>query len=78
MENKNENLFRSSFFRKLFLSYVLLILFALGLFCVWYLHTYNEQNRTAVREESVTVQCMRSRDPVTEGYEGVATGKQNP
>lgn len=30
------------------------------------------------REESVTVQCMRSRDPVTEGYEGVATGKQNP
>lgn len=52
MENKNENLFRSSFFRKLFLSYVLLILFALVLFCVWYLHTYNEQNRTAVRERA--------------------------
>jgi len=52
MENKNENLFRSSFFRKLFLSYVLLILFSLVVFCAWYLYSYNENQRAAVRENA--------------------------
>ena len=38
---KTENLFRSSFFRKLFLSYVLLIVVSLAVFCSWYLWSYN-------------------------------------
>ena len=33
MEGKNENLFRSSFFRRLFLSYVLLILATIAVLC---------------------------------------------
>ena len=52
MEGKNENLFRSSFFRKLFLSYVLLILLSLAAFCSWYLYSYNENQRSAVRENA--------------------------
>ena len=61
MEGKNEKLFRSSFFRRLFLSYVLLILFEM-LLCF--------------RENFATVQSFRSWDPLTDGYEGVATARR--
>ena len=49
---KTENLFRSSFFRKLFLSYVLLIVVSLAVFCSWYLWSYNANQRAAVREDA--------------------------
>ena len=50
-ERKEEHLFRSSFFRKLFLSYVLLIAVSVAGFCVWYLYSYRESYRESVREE---------------------------
>lgn len=49
---KSENLFRSSFFRKLFLSYVLLILVSMAVFSAWYLYSYNVNQRTAIRENA--------------------------
>ena len=49
---KSENLFRSSFFRKLFLSYVLLILVSMAVFSAWYLYSYNANQRAAVREDA--------------------------
>ena len=52
MERKNENLFRSSFFRKLFFSYVLLIVLSLVIFCSWYLYSYNANQRSAIRENA--------------------------
>ena len=52
MESKSENLFRSSFFRKLFLSYVLLILFSLIVFCFWYLYSWNANQRAAIQENA--------------------------
>ncbi len=50
--SKNENLFRSSFFRKLFLSYVLLIVVSMAVFCSWYLYSYNTNQRAAIRENA--------------------------
>ena len=52
MEGKNEKLFRSSFFRRLFLSYVLLILFSIAAFSSWYLVSDNANRITAVRNEA--------------------------
>ena len=49
---KSENLFRSSFFRRLFLSYVLLILVSMAVFSAWYLYSYNVNQRTAIRENA--------------------------
>ena len=52
MEGRSERLFRSSFFRRLFLSYVLLIVVSMAVFCSWYLYTYNTNRITAVRNEA--------------------------
>ncbi len=52
MEGKNEKLFRSSFFRRLFLSYVLLILFSIAAFSSWYLVSDHANRTTAVRNEA--------------------------
>ena len=52
MENKNEKLFRSSFFRRLFLSYVLLILVSIAIFCLWYLYSYRTTSESAARNEA--------------------------
>ncbi len=52
MEGKNENLFKSSFFRKLFFSYALLILVSIVLFFVWYLSSYRENARAEAREHA--------------------------
>ena len=52
MEGKNENLFRSSFFRRLFLSYVLLILATIAVLCAWYLYSYRTANESAERNEA--------------------------
>ncbi len=52
MESKNENLFRSSFFRKLFLSYALIILVSIAAFCSWYLVSYSANQVSAVRNEA--------------------------
>ncbi len=74
MESKNENLFRSSFFRKLFFSYVLLILLSLVIFFAWYLYSYNVSRHAAIRENAATVQSFRSHDPLTDDYDGTASG----
>ena len=52
MEGKNERLFRSSFFRRLFFSYVLLILVSIAIFCFWYLYSYRTTSESAVRNEA--------------------------
>ncbi len=52
MEGKNEKLFRSSFFRRMFLSYVLLILVSIAVFCVWYLYSYRATAVSAARSEA--------------------------
>lgn len=52
METRNEKLFKHSFFRKLFISYVLLIFFSLLFFFIWYLSSYRESAQTAARENA--------------------------
>ena len=51
-QGRNENLFRSSFFRKLFFSYVLLIVISLAGFSTWYLYSYNANIRASVLENA--------------------------
>ena len=43
---------QSSFFRKLLLSYIVLILVAVLSFCVWYVFSYREAAQNATREEA--------------------------
>ena len=52
MESRNENLFRRSFFRKLFLSYVLLVFISLALFSTWYLVSWSNNTRTSMLENA--------------------------
>jgi AraC-like DNA-binding protein len=52
MEQKEKHLFKNSLFRKLFFSYVVLILFSVAGFSLWYLYSYNDHYRVTATEQA--------------------------
>ena len=50
MTGRENSYFKSSFFRKLFLSYALLILVFVGAYSVWYISSYRDAYRASARE----------------------------
>lgn len=47
---KEKGYLKSRFFRKLFLSYVLLILVFVAVYCIWYLYAYQQNYRSSMLE----------------------------
>jgi hypothetical protein len=53
MQGKSESYFKSRFFRKLFLSYALIIVLFVAGFCAWYIHSYRVNTRSMARENCI-------------------------
>ena len=53
MQGKPERYFKSRFFRRLFLSYALIIVLFVAGFCAWYFHSYRVNTRSMARETCV-------------------------
>ena len=53
MQGKPERYFKSRFFRRLFLSYALIIVLFVAGFCAWYIHSYRVNTRSMARENCI-------------------------
>ena len=56
--------FKSRVFRRLFLSYALIIALFVGGFCAWYLYSYRANARAMAREVRCCICSMPSREAI--------------